>query len=282
MVTYTITNTRKLRRPPVFSRRQVTTVSLPLAVGDSIRKMLQKVMHDTLQSVDLLTTKMVTAVHELHRELELVKETQKTLASKFAAENHHWQSARSVADNSSILAKQVMETEKATRDDMCDLKRRLNQMEQLTLDCDVIVSNVEATPDECPTDVITNIGAKLNLPIGNDEIEFCTRLKSKNSNQISPILVRFSKYATKQAFVNRSQKKQLFNRQVGGDSQRRIFINQRLSESYQKLQQVLRGIGSRSGYRIWYNKACFFLQTPGETNPIEIRCIEDVPPNLFH
>lgn len=163
-----------------------------------------------------------------------------------------------------------------------EVTRRLNYIEQLNLDCDVVLTNVEQNFGIDNTkDAVNKLCELLEVTKGANKITFCSRMKPRNKNRIAPIVVRFADHSTKQAFVKQARKKQLFNDQLGNHSHRRIFVNHRLTSSYQQIDRITKEIKAKSGCAAWYDKARFFLQDPAELTPIEVQSIDDIPQEFF-
>lgn len=249
-------------------------------LGVFIRDLVNEAFQDSLNSVLDIVTKVNSALHKIHGELDMIKSSQRSTMGEIESLKSEFHHTITITEKHSGSFDKLSTAHYCTDGKLREMTRKINRLEQLMMDCDVLVSNVEQRSDDEDTDhVITGLAEKLNLRMDSTKIKHCSRMKSANRNNIPPILIKFTDWKAKNEFIKRSRKRQLYNDQTGGVHPRRIFVHQRFTNTYQQLDKIIRMQYTTKNYLSWYDRGSFFLRHNMEHTPIEVNSLEDLPRN---
>lgn len=133
--------------------------------GANVREMLQKFIQETIKSTESILQKVQCTVEDFRSNLGEIRAKQDALSTNLILMTKQLEGTHGLSHRNCGLIDEIVNTTNSTRSEVASFQRRLNHMEQLAIDNDVIVSNVESTISESPIEVIKRIGAVLKLPI---------------------------------------------------------------------------------------------------------------------
>lgn len=237
--------------------------------------MIGEALRETLTTMKDSTKEMHAALGAINAELKEVLSAQQSIMIKIEtlAEEVLNTSKQSCEHTEHITSLTASDAD--LRSKLKAITRKFNQIEQLSVDRDALVSNVEQIEGEDTRAIITRLGKLLDVDVKG--IKSCRRLHSVNCNRIAPIVVHFDERKDKQNFVVAARKRQVMNSQLGGTGTRRIYVNHRMTSTYQEIDRFARKNCAKKGYKMWYSKASFFLRHNSEHTPIEVLSFDDIP-----
>lgn len=225
---------------------------------------------------------MVSTVNDalvnVRKELDVIQSSQQRIAADIDALKAEIHGTRTEVVYPTEGFEQLSNTNNTLDSRLKELTRRLNHSEQLLYDRDIIITNVQRkTEKEDPIELVTQFAEQLGLSVDAPKIEHCGRIKLVNSNNVSPIIVRFKDWKLKNEFMKRARNRRLCDQQMDGEKRRRrVFVHHRYTTTFQRLDKIIRerftGVFSS-----WYKRGSFFLKHKNEHTPIEVLSIDDLP-----
>ncbi|KAL1381484.1 hypothetical protein pipiens_019154, partial [Culex pipiens pipiens] len=187
------------------------------------------------------------ALGELNTELKGVSNAQRSIMVKIESlAEEVLNTSKQSCENSALIAS-LTGAETELRSKLQLITRKINRIEQLRVDCDAMVSNVEQLEGEDTRSIVNRLGKLLDVDVRG--IKSCRRLNSVNCNRIAPIIVQFDEHRDKQNFFNAARKHRVLNSQLGGTGHRRIYVNHRMTNTYQEIDRFTRKNCSKKGYK---------------------------------
>lgn len=272
--TITVNTNKRASPDPTKDEQQ----QIPESLRSAIQQMIGDSLRETLTTMRNSTAEMHAALGKLHTELKAVTGAQRSIMSKIETlAGEVLNTSKQSCENSAHIAS-LTAADADLRSRLNVITRKLNHVEQLRVDRDAMVSNVEQLEGEDTRSIITRLSKLLDVDVKG--IKSCRRLHSVNCNRIAPIVVHFDENRDKQNFVNAARKRQVLNSQLGGTGTRRVYVNHRMTNTYQEIDRFTRKSCSKKGYKVWYSKGSFFLRHNSEHTPIEVQSFDDIPTAL--
>lgn len=136
-----------------------------------------------------------------------------------------------------------------------DLEQQLNRVEQDRLRNTIEIRGIPVSNEENVEQLVCKVGLGLGLKVDNKDIDFCYRLKprasplsSSQSPKPTPIIVRFVRSGTANAFIQAKRNKP--NLTLGdintdaGPSHARLYINESLTPLNRKMYAAAKNLKS--------------------------------------
>lgn len=154
------------------------------------------------------------------------------------------------------------------------LEEDSDQKEQWSRMSNVEVKGIEQTKNENLFDIMRKIGTKINYPINKSQINFVTRVPTREPESIKPIIVCFSSRYIKEDFIAaaRSEFKTtpLTADQLQLKGKHRIYINDHLTTKNKNLLSKTKKAANEANFRyVWVKHAKIHIRKT-DTSPVII------------
>lgn len=169
-----------------------------------------------------------------------------------------------------------------------DIRRRLDGLEndlankeQWSRMNNVELKGVTQTRNENLVQLVTMLGSKINYPISKDKINFVTRVPSRDSNQVKPIIVCFNNRYVKEDFIAAartiSKETHMTPTVLGLQGNHRIFVNDHLTTRNKILLSNTKKAAKEKGFRyVWVKHAKIFMRRDDLSPIITIKTERDL------
>lgn len=145
-----------------------------------------------------------------------------------------------------------------------------NEKEQWARANNVEIKGIPYSRNENLIDLIQKIGDAVKFKLCKNQINFVTRIPTRNDNNIKPIIVCFLNKHVKEDFVAASRKSKNLS---GSDiclPCGRIFINDHLTVTNKMLLTKVKAYVKERGYLYCWVKNCKILVRKNDTSPIHM------------
>lgn len=209
------------------------------------------------------------------------------------------------ADMKSSINQQFNEVVKEFNGRISDLEQRVvglekvqGQIDQLQVRLDKLeedsdngdqwsrMNNVEvkglmASNNENLFQIISSIGAKINYPIVKSQINFITRVPTREKDRIKPVIVSFCNRYVKEDFVAAaryvSKTSPLTTSQIGLAGNQRIFINDHLTTKNKILLSKAKKLASEMDFQyVWVKHSKIHLRKMDTTPVVIVKSEKDL------
>ncbi|XP_055588723.1 serine/threonine-protein kinase Tor [Uranotaenia lowii] len=182
-------------------------------MAEGIRKIVPEVAKESMVAVTDFTSSIQSLLKELRQDLMELKHYQSTFANQISSLKNQAEHTRNTIETNTTNVEELLKTSTIFEESFSAVTRKLNHLEQMNIDRDIIISNVQPIiGPENTVNVVKELAERYHLPLDAESISLCTRMKGKNSNGIAPILVRFNDATMKESFISASRKTKIFNK----------------------------------------------------------------------
>lgn len=152
------------------------------------------------------------------------------------------------------------------------LMREANDKDQFSRMNNAEIKGIPQSQNENLLDIISTVGSKINYPINRGQINFVTRVPSKDNTQPKPIIVAFVGRYVKEDFVAaaRAKSKEVkLNASIFGfKSSNMVFVNDHLTPSNKDLLTKAKKIAKDKGFLYsWVKHSKIYLRK-SDTSPV--------------
>ncbi|XP_070384813.1 uncharacterized protein PF3D7_1120000-like [Dermacentor albipictus] len=112
---------------------------------------------------------------------------------------------------------------------------RITANEQYSRNCNVEIKGVQESKSEDLVQTVCQIGISLQHKVEPDNIEVVHRVKTRNDQVPSNIVVRFKSRCKRDAFLQKAKKTRLTMHDLGHSSNEPIFVNEHLCPPLKRL-----------------------------------------------
>lgn len=148
-------------------------------------------------------------------------------------------------ETTKVLAKENAELKKSNaelevecsvlRTQLKENQTRITQCEQYTRGLNVEVKGIPLSANESVPDIIKQVGAVINVPLTDEDIEVCHRVPAVGENRTPNIVVQFVRRSKRNVFLEAARKRRLSCSDLGLDSRAPLFVNEHLCPSLKRL-----------------------------------------------
>ena len=158
---------------------------------------------------------------------------------------------------------------------------RIQYLEQMLLEPNLILSNVIQCANEDPTDLATRIILKTGCQFTdlNHQILGAFRLKPKKTTETPPLLVKLASTGIKRAIMTslKTNNIVIFCDQVGLSIHQQIYFNHHLTPTNQQLLGKVRSIKKQQDFHgAFYANGYIWVKKIEHSTPIRITCENDL------
>lgn len=216
--------------------------------------------------------------------LDNLKDEFLALRSEFAEfkSSFHNQFTKMIDDNNKVngMESRIAQAEKAQ--EQVDLMRtRLEKLEedhdnkdQWSRMSNVEIKGVEQTKNENLIDTVHKIGMKINYPINKSQINFVTRVPTRDPESIKPIIVCFSNRYIKEDFIAAARYEfkttPLTADHLQLKGKHRIYINDHLTTRNKNLLSKVKKAANEANFRYVWVKHAKIHTRKTDTSPVII------------
>lgn len=155
---------------------------------------------------------------------------------------------------------------------VADLEAQLESKEQWTRMTNVEIKGIPESKNENLFEVVSAIGKIVSYPIAKSQINFVTRVPTRNRDNTKPIIVGFINRFAKEDFVAaaRSTLKSSPFRPIdlGYKGTNAIFVNDHLTTKNKMLLTKAKKIAEEHGYQYKWSNFCKIMVRKDDSTPI--------------
>ncbi|KAF9424314.1 hypothetical protein HW555_000453 [Spodoptera exigua] len=171
-------------------------------------------------------------------------------------------------------AEKVQEQVASIRVRLEKLEEDSDNKDQWSRMSNVEVKGIEQTKNENLIDIIQKVGTKINYPIHKSQINFVTRVPTKDPENIKPIIVCFSNRYVKEDFIAAARYEfkttPLTADQLQLKGKHRIYINDHLTTKNKNLLSKTKKAAIEANFRyVWVKHAKIHIRKT-DTSPVII------------
>ncbi|KAJ2937329.1 hypothetical protein O0L34_g17641 [Tuta absoluta] len=178
-----------------------------------------------------------------------------------------------------ILEGRMSQLENAKKDQVIAIQTRLdaiedglNEKEQWSRMSNVEIKGVPQSKNENLFDVVTTIGKLIQFPIQKMQLNFVTRIPTRDSKQTKPIIVCFNNRYVKEDFIAAARitmkKSPITASALGFTGNDRIFVNDHLTFRNKTLLTKAKKVKEEKGFQYLWAKHCKIFLRKTDTSPI--------------
>jgi hypothetical protein len=167
-----------------------------------------------------------------------------------------------------------------------NLKEKVRQLEERIDDSDqysrlntVEIHGVPQEENENVMEVVKKLGVALDMPITEEMVDACHRLRRKQGDGRAPgIVVKFVRRLDRQKLIEKRKVKRTLNTgHIGYSDSTPIYINESLTYIRRKLLATAREMRKEKGYRfIWIKEGKIFVRKEENSPVIVLTRNEDI------
>lgn len=164
-----------------------------------------------------------------------------------------------------------------------ELETRIDDTEQYQRANTVEIYGIPELPDEDTYEVVSKVGAALDMDISRDMVDICHRLgKSKDPGRPSGIIVKFVRREVKQILLKKRRKRNrdFTTQHVGyqiSSGPIPVFINESLTLTKIGLYKAAKEAKKSKGYKyLWVQNGRVLMRQADDTSVIHIATKEDI------
>lgn len=224
--------------------------------------------------------------------LEGLKDEIQALRSEFADMKSSFNQqfnevVREFNDKLNDMEQRVVQLEKV-QDHVDQLQVRLDKLEEDSDSKDqwsrmnnVEVKGLSPSNNENLLQIISSIGDKINYPIGKSQINFITRVPTREKDHIKPVIVSFCNRYVKEDFVAAaryvSKTSPLTTNQIGLPGNQKIFINDHLTTKNKMLLSKTKKLAAEMDFQyVWVKHSKIHVRKTDTTPVMIVRSEKDL------
>lgn len=161
------------------------------------------------------------------------------------------------------------------------LIREANDKDQVSRMNNAEIKGIPQSQNENLFDIVSSVGSTINYPINRAQINFITRVPSKDNTQPKPIIVAFNSRYVKEDFVAAARVKsrdvKLNATIFGFKSSKMVFVNDHLTPSNKDLLNKAKKIAKEKGFIYsWVKHAKIYVRKNDTSPVIQVRSEKDL------
>lgn len=161
-----------------------------------------------------------------------------------------------------------------------NLSRKVNDLEQYSLNFNLVIEGVPQQPGENVYDIVVKTANAVGAHISRENIENCHRL-NKRVNSLKPpsIIAKFFSRQIKESILEAKKGKQLLKAaDIGFKSNNNIYIQEHLTAVNRNLFWLARNARNQLGYQFaWCRRGQVFLRKDEHASVIRVVKPADIP-----
>lgn len=248
----------------------------PLTLTD-LHKLLKNEITSSKEEIQTDIKGVQRDLRELKQDVDEVKASQVFINKEFETFRENLTSLSGKVEQNVAGLATLQHGQLHVTSQLGELNNALNDVKQEQLANNVLISNVIKTVPEDLSSVLIKICETLNVHLFDRDVVSITRLMSKNTKQIEPILVQFSNRVVKEKIISAAKNITLSCRNLGFDIDQRIYINHHLTPHNQVIMQAARNFKNKNGFRFaWFARGKIFIKRDETSATIRICKEEDL------
>lgn len=160
----------------------------------------------------------------------------------------------------------------------CELESRLIDTEQYSRVNNVEIQGIPQSASEDVHEIVKSVGAALEVPITETDIDVCHRLGKPTDGRTPAIIVRFSRRVVKEELLRRRKIKRDFStRHLNLPTDIPIYINEALCPARRRVFAAAREAKKTLGYKyLWIKGGKILIRKADGTPVTELKTVSDV------
>lgn len=165
--------------------------------------------------------------------------------------------------------------------DLYKLNREINDKDQWSRMNNAELKGIPQSQNENLLNIISSIGTTINYPVNRTQINFVTRIPSKDNTQPKPIIVAFNSRYVKEDFIAaariKSKEVKLNANTFGFKSNNLVFVNDHLTPSNKDLLTKTKKAAKDKGFLYsWVKHAKIYVRKNDTSPVIQIKSERDL------
>jgi predicted RNase H-like nuclease (RuvC/YqgF family) len=141
-----------------------------------------------------------------------------------------------------------------------ELEGSLRDLEQYNRNKNIEISGVEPTPNENLHNIMDKLSQSMNIDFEMDDVDVIHRVPSRRAGQIPKIIVQFKTRTSRNMWLKKKTRN-VISRDVCGSGNGLVYINEHLTQHWQRLLWMTKQEGRPKGYHIiWYRDGKIFVK----------------------
>lgn len=184
----------------------------------------------------------------------------------------------SIKNDIKELRKEILELTKRNQDliaENCRLGARVEELEQYQRSNNLEIKGVPAEGDV--NDIVKRIGALLEEPVDDADIDICHRVATFKPNEKN-IIVRFIQRTKRNKILEKAKKKRITTASLDfGGTVSPIYVNEHLTSLNKKLLGTAIAQKRKVGWKfVWCSGGKIFARKEENSDVIKVSCLSDV------
>ncbi|XP_053698960.1 uncharacterized protein LOC128745923 [Sabethes cyaneus] len=244
-----------------------------------LHKLLKREIQSSKDEIQSSIMGMKNELQRLSCEVDEVKQSQSFINAEFENFKKSITTTtegikRMDVDMTSLKASQVHISSQ-----LVSMDRDISYIQQEQLSNNMLISNVIKTADLCA--IVCKICELLEIELLSRDIFTITRLTTRNTKQIEPIIIQFSNRIVKEKIMAAAKNITLSCRNLGFPIDQRIYFNHHLTAKNQSLLKVARTYKRQYNYKFaWFNKGYIYIKKDENSSALRILSREDLPSGM--
>lgn len=236
---------------------------------------------EIISSREAITTEIggiKSELHQLKQDVDAVKDSQQFFNEKFEGFKANLTSLSGKVHGWDAEIAAIRQGHQQLSSNMAAVGLDLNMVQQEQLSNNMLISNVIKVVAENLPDLLKTICDTLGVTLMNRDVVSISRMTTKNTKQIEPILVRFSNRAVKDEIMFAAKSTALSCRQLGFAIDQRIYFNHHLTTRNQTIMQAARQYKRKYNFRfVWFTRGSIYIKRDETSPAIRITSTHDLP-----
>ncbi|XP_059053108.1 uncharacterized protein LOC131847545 [Achroia grisella] len=220
---------------------------------------------DNITQVMSQNVKIQESYHEIEKSIDYLSKKYDDVESRMSTYEHQKKEDCAVVRS---LEKQCNNLQHR----IDDIQNELNSKEQWARYKNIELKGIPQGKDENLHDILCNIGKKINYPISNNQLDFVTRVQTREQNQPKPIIACFTNKYVKENFIAAARlfikTSPLLPTSLGLHGTHRIFINDHLTNTNKNLLSSAKKVAKERGFQFVWVKNCKLYVRKNITSPV--------------
>lgn len=253
------------------------TMSRDMTLAD-LHKSLKGEIQLSKEEIQNSITDMKREIKKLSTEVDEVKQSQNFINAEFEQFKSGLSKITDEMKKTTIDVASLKSGHAEISSQLATMEQDLNFIQQGQLSNNLLISNVIKTADEDLCAILGKICEVLEIELLERDVLVITRLATRNTKQIEPILVQFANRYVKDRIISVAKTASLSCQNIGFTIDQRIYFNHHLTAYNQALLQYVRAYKRRHGYKFaWFSKGYIYIKRDENSTAQRIISRDDMP-----
>ena len=231
------------------------------------------------EEIGKLSKSLNTKLSVLEHAIDSVREGQTSIVHSLSFLNEKFEEMKVKTEKIEKDNKDLQEQNVRLEKKLAELSTQLNDLDQYHRRVNLEVSGIPEQRGENPEQVVLSIAKHISPDLSASDFDVVHRLGSKRTddNRPRPIIVRFTTRRARNAMYDGRRKLKTFSsRDLGFNSDGKIYINENLISSTKELLKDVNKARRDAGYKfLWTQNGRIYVRKNEKSQPIIINSRED-------